>query len=56
LFFHYPPTFYQLHLHVIQLGNHAEHALVERAHLLSIVVSNLEIDGRYYEKVTLVRK
>lgn len=44
MFFHYPPTFYQLHLHVTNLRSQAANALVERAHLLQNVMSNLKID------------
>lgn len=55
MFFHYPPTFYQLHLHITNLRSQAANALVERGHLLQNVVANLSIDKNYYTKVTLMK-
>jgi m7GpppX diphosphatase len=55
MFFHYPPTFYQLHVHVTNLRCQAANALVERAHLLQNVINNLEVDSNYYCKVSLMK-
>jgi hypothetical protein len=55
MFFHYPPTFYQLHVHATNLKSQAVNALTERAHLLQNVISNLEIHSKYYSKATLLK-
>ena len=53
VFFHYQPTFYHLHLHFTSLGVHGAHVHVERAHLLTDVIQNLESDSDFYKKRTL---
>ncbi|TPP57349.1 Scavenger mRNA-decapping enzyme DcpS [Fasciola gigantica] len=50
-FFHYPPTFYHLHMHFIHINcgeNHSTRA--GRAHVAEEVIRNLEIDSEYYSK------
>jgi len=53
LFVHYHPQYYYFHVHVtsmdIDFGINAG-----RARLLEEVISNLELDGSYYQKATLV--
>ena len=54
LYFHYPPSVWQLHLHVVG----PMHALrttsdMQRVHFLPDVMRNLEIDPEYYAKATL---
>lgn len=52
-YLHYQPSYYHLHVHFSVLGFEAPGTQVERAHLLSTVVSNLEMCGDYYQRVTL---
>ncbi|VEL25172.1 unnamed protein product, partial [Protopolystoma xenopodis] len=50
-YFHYPPTFYRLHVHYAHVDAACEHGTrVGRAHLLYDVIQNLELDGDYYAK------
>ncbi|CAN7937107.1 unnamed protein product [Ixodes hexagonus] len=52
-YLHYQPSYYHLHMHFSVLGFEAPGTQVERAHLLSTVLSNLEMCGDYYQKATL---
>lgn len=54
-FVHYQPQFYHLHVHFTRLENEVGCA-VERAHLLSDVVQNLESDADFYKKRTISYK
>lgn len=47
VFFHYQPQFYHLHIHITRLENEIG-CQVERGHLVSDVIQNLEMDGEYY--------
>ena len=49
LFFHYPPTFFRLHLHIICNENNKEDVKADRAHFLNNIISNLEKFENYYE-------
>lgn len=49
VFIHYQPQFYRLHVHFTMLGNEFG-CSVEKAHLLTDVIQNLELDGGYYRK------
>ena len=53
VFFHYQPTFYHLHLHFTSLSVHGAHVQAERAHLLTDVIQNLELDSDFYKKRTM---
>nr|XP_056716278.1 m7GpppX diphosphatase [Euleptes europaea] len=53
VYLHYQPSYYHLHVHFTSLGYDAPGSSVERAHLLSDVIDNLELDSRYYQKRTL---
>ncbi|CAH0547523.1 unnamed protein product [Brassicogethes aeneus] len=53
IYFHYQPSFYHLHIHFCYLRHEAPGILAEKAHLLSNVISNLEILPDYYKKATL---
>lgn len=55
IFFHYHPQFYHLHVHFTRLENEAG-CQVERAHLVTDVVQNLELDGEFYAKRTMTYK
>ncbi|XP_062995553.1 m7GpppX diphosphatase [Elgaria multicarinata webbii] len=50
VYLHYQPSYYHLHVHFTALSYDAPGCSVERAHLLSDVISNLELDSWYYEK------
>ncbi|KAG8568148.1 hypothetical protein GDO81_013904 [Engystomops pustulosus] len=53
IYLHYQPSYYHLHVHFVALGHEAPGITVERAHLLSDVIQNLEMDSQYYSKRTL---
>ncbi|KAM9456231.1 m7GpppX diphosphatase [Clarias gariepinus] len=50
---HYQPSYYHLHVHFISLEYEAPGCGVERAHLLSDVIQNLQDQPEYYRKHTL---
>jgi len=52
-FFHYPPSFYHLHVHFTTLENSRCGSETERAHLIEDVIDNLKLMPDYYEKKTL---
>ena len=54
IYFHYQPSFYHLHLHIVNVNYRPGGIDVGRAILLEDVIQNLEFDGDYYEKVTLI--
>jgi len=55
LFVHYQPQFYYFHVHATSMD--IDFGIeTERGHLLETIISNLEIDSDYYQKVTLVYK
>lgn len=53
VYFHYQPSFYHLHVHFTYLRHDAPGITAERAHLLSNVISNIEVVPDYYQKITL---
>ncbi|CAH1974321.1 unnamed protein product [Acanthoscelides obtectus] len=53
VYLHYQPTFYHLHVHFCVLRHEAPGILVGKAHLLSDVISNLEVAPDYYQKSTI---
>ncbi|CAL8264149.1 unnamed protein product [Lota lota] len=53
VYLHYQPSYYHLHVHFTALGSEVRGCGVERAHLLSDVVQNLQSDGQHYRKRTL---
>lgn len=53
LYFHYPPSFYHLHVHITHIHSDSGGALVDRAHLLSTVIQNIELKSDYYQQATL---
>ncbi|KAJ8342503.1 hypothetical protein SKAU_G00324310 [Synaphobranchus kaupii] len=48
VYLHYQPSYYHLHVHFTSLSYDAPGCGVERAHLLSDVIQNLEADPKYY--------
>lgn len=55
VFVHYQPQFYHFHVHFTRLENHIG-CQVERGHLLSDIIQNLEMDGEFYTKRTITFK
>ncbi|KAJ8266636.1 hypothetical protein GJAV_G00132870 [Gymnothorax javanicus] len=53
VYLHYQPSYYHLHVHFTSLSYDAPGCGVERAHLLSDVIQNLEADPQYYCSRTL---
>nr|CAI5840224.1 unnamed protein product [Callosobruchus analis] len=53
IYLHYQPTFYHLHVHFCVLKHEAPGILVGKAHLLSDVISNIELAPDYYQKSTI---
>ncbi|XP_038555981.1 m7GpppX diphosphatase [Micropterus salmoides] len=53
VYLHYQPSYYHLHVHFTKLGYDAPGCGVERAHLLTDVIQNLQSDPLYYKTRTL---
>uniref|UniRef100_A0A3Q2R3L5 m7GpppX diphosphatase n=1 Tax=Fundulus heteroclitus TaxID=8078 RepID=A0A3Q2R3L5_FUNHE len=53
VYLHYQPSYYHLHVHFTKLGYDAPGCGVERAHLLSDVIQNLQSDPQFYRSRTL---
>ncbi|KAL7848388.1 hypothetical protein AOLI_G00231060 [Acnodon oligacanthus] len=53
VYLHYQPSYYHLHVHITSLDYEAPGCGVERAHLLSDVIQNLQADSRYYRSRTI---
>ncbi|XP_015244621.1 PREDICTED: m7GpppX diphosphatase [Cyprinodon variegatus] len=53
VYLHYQPSYYHLHVHFTKLGYDAPGCGVERAHLLSDVIQNLQADPQFYKTRTL---
>lgn len=52
IYFHYLPSFYHLHCHVVPQGMHTND-YIGRGHLLEEVIRNIQSDGDYYAKATI---
>lgn len=55
VFCHYQPQFYQFHVHFTRLHNEIG-CQVERGHLISDIIQNLQLEGDYYAKRTITYK
>ncbi|XP_036451507.1 m7GpppX diphosphatase [Colossoma macropomum] len=53
VYLHYQPSYYHLHVHFTSLDYEAPGCGVERAHLLSDVIQNLQADSHYYRSRTI---
>ncbi|CAH1099186.1 unnamed protein product [Psylliodes chrysocephalus] len=53
IYLHYQPSFYHLHVHFCYLQHEAPGILTEKAHLLSNIISNIELVPDYYQKITI---
>jgi m7GpppX diphosphatase len=55
IFVHYHPQFYRFHVHFTRLWNEVG-CQVERGHLVSDIIQNLQMDGEFYSKRTITYK
>mgnify|MGYP001248350773 CR=1 FL=1 len=53
VYVHYQPSYYHLHVHFTHIKFNAGGINVERAHLLSSIIKNIERQANYYELATL---
>jgi m7GpppX diphosphatase len=53
LYFHYHPSFWQLHMHINLITKPWHGALSDCAHLLSTVINNIELVDNYYQKAII---
>ncbi|KAB0792467.1 hypothetical protein PPYR_14426 [Photinus pyralis] len=53
IYLHYQPSFYHLHVHFTNLNHDAPGTKTEKSHLLSNVISNIELVPDYYQRATL---
>uniref|UniRef100_A0A8C2J666 m7GpppX diphosphatase n=1 Tax=Cyprinus carpio TaxID=7962 RepID=A0A8C2J666_CYPCA len=53
VYLHYQPSYYHLHVHFTSVEYDAPGCRVERAHLLSDVIQNLQADSSYYRNRSL---
>ncbi|XP_030595475.1 m7GpppX diphosphatase [Archocentrus centrarchus] len=53
VYLHYQPSYYHLHVHFTNLGYKVPGCGVERAHLITDVIQNLQSDPHYYKTRTL---
>ncbi|XP_063236160.1 m7GpppX diphosphatase [Bacillus rossius redtenbacheri] len=53
VYVHYQPSYYHFHVHFTNLRYDAPGTFVGRAHLLSVVISNVKILSNYYQKAVL---
>ncbi|CAD1475012.1 unnamed protein product [Heterotrigona itama] len=53
IYLHYQPSYYYLHVHFAYLMFEAPGIYVEKAHLLSSVIRNIELMSNYYTKAVL---
>ncbi|QKF93699.1 hypothetical protein QKU48_gp0241 [Fadolivirus algeromassiliense] len=53
LYFHYHPSFWQLHLHINLITNPWHGASIDFAHLLTSVCMNIELVNDYYQKANI---
>ncbi|KAJ8412569.1 hypothetical protein AAFF_G00129050 [Aldrovandia affinis] len=53
VYLHYQPSYYHLHVHFTSLSYDAPGCGVEKAHLLSDVIQNLQADPQYYHSRSL---
>ncbi|KAK9885954.1 hypothetical protein WA026_013830 [Henosepilachna vigintioctopunctata] len=53
IYVHYQPSFYHFHVHFTYIRYDAPGILAERAHILSNIISNIELLPNYYQEVTI---
>jgi len=53
IYVHYQPSFYHLHVHFTYLMHSPPGIHVEKAHLLTTIINNIEMQSNYYQKALL---
>jgi hypothetical protein len=54
MYFHYKPSVWQLHLHVVNIGSQQIHSnKLPRSHLLNTVINNIKLKADYYQTTDL---
>ncbi|XP_025414554.1 m7GpppX diphosphatase [Sipha flava] len=53
IYVHYQPSFYHFHVHFTYLMHKPVGINVEKAHLLTTIINNIEMQGNYYQKAML---
>jgi len=53
LYFHYRPSTFHLHIHVVALTNDVDKSSVEYSHELHNVIFNIQMKSNYYQKIIL---
>ncbi|VVC32478.1 HIT-like domain,Scavenger mRNA decapping enzyme, N-terminal,Scavenger mRNA decapping enzyme DcpS/DCS2 [Cinara cedri] len=53
IFVHYQPSFYHFHVHFTYLMHSPPGINVEKAHLLTTIINNIEMQSNYYQKASL---
>lgn len=53
IYFHYPPSYYHLHVHFANVVYDSPSCALGKAHLLDDVVDNLKRDSEYYARVSI---
>lgn len=53
IYFHYPPSYYHLHVHFANVVYDSPSCALGKAHLLDDVVDNLKRDSEYYAKASI---
>jgi hypothetical protein len=55
-YFHYSPSTYQLHLHVLVLSRLNTNPDMAYCHMLETVINNLEVFPDYYKKIKMIKR
>lgn len=53
MYFHYPPSFWHLHIHVNLFDKFYPGIQVDYCHMLYTVIQNLKLDTNYYKKINM---
>ena len=53
LYFHYHPSFWQLHLHINLVAKSWDGTLVDTSHLFTTVINNIKLVNDYYQKIDI---
>jgi|LakMenEpi03Aug12_release.lakeMendotaPanAssembly.Ray.scaffolds.fasta_scaffold164584_2 m7GpppX diphosphatase len=53
LYFHYRPTFWQLHLHINLINKVWKNSSIDNAYQLSKIITNIKLFDNYYQKIDI---
>lgn len=56
IFIHYTPSTYHLHIHFVNVNFKECNSSIEYSHDLNMVIFNLKLDDKYYQKILLNRE